>query len=92
MQKLPMRVPLYKDTGYQLSHVKPACLIPTAKVAFYHQAEGKYSWIKGHKSLKHTENLTFHIGSFISSQIIGGKNTTFSSNTREKKRFIFVYK
>ena len=43
MQKLPMRVPLYKDTGYQLSHVKSACLIPTAKVAFYHQAEGKYS-------------------------------------------------
>lgn len=34
MQKLPMRVPLYKDTGYQLSHAKPACLIPTAKVGF----------------------------------------------------------
>lgn len=43
MQKLPMRVPLYKDTGYQLSHAKPACLIPTAKVGFYHQTEGKHS-------------------------------------------------
>ena len=43
MQKLPMRLSLQKDRGYRLPHVKPACLIPSAKVGFYHQTEGKYS-------------------------------------------------
>lgn len=43
MQKSPLRLPLHKDIEYRLPHVKPACLIPTTKVGFYHQTEGKYS-------------------------------------------------
>lgn len=43
MQELPLRLPLHKDIKYRLPHVKSVCLIPTAKVVFYHQTEGKYS-------------------------------------------------